>query len=164
MELQRLTPSLPGYDFSAADLENAGIDQQLIGKILMQARDGIIDPMTLLAAIIRGMKKANSYYTQVPFGLGTYQKQQLIGTDPKRNFLMVQNVGDGDLFVSFQPDDPKIVDFSTGADSQQVLNLYSLQCMGVVAGGNFFPDTTPINPITIFTLGVATQGVIIVGQ
>lgn len=163
--VQRIPPSYPGYDFSAADLKNFTINQQEIARIIMQRTTaGTMDGTGLLAAILRVCKKSNASYSPIPFGLDDYQSQQITGADPLRSFLCIQNVGSGDLMVVFQAGSPVIEDFSGSADSQNVLNLLQLQSFRIVAGGNFFPDTPPNNPITIFTLGTATQGVVMVGQ
>lgn len=162
---QQLQPSPFNYDFRSADLRGAQIRPDDVARIILQAtQGGGIDATALLAAILKSQKKSNSYYSPIPFGLSAYNAQQIDGLNPMRNFFLVQNVGSGDLMVVFQAGDPVITDYSADANSQNVLNLLQLQSVRIVAGGNFFPDTPPINPITIFTLGTATQGVVVVGS
>lgn len=164
-QLPHIAPSQPGYDFTSADLRNAHIRPDEIARIIMQrTAAGAMDSMGLLAELLRRVKKANARYSPIPFGLAAFQIQMITGEDPLRSFLVIQNVGSGDMMVTFQPNNPVIQDFSADTDSQNILNQLQLQSVRIVAGGNFFPDTPPSNPITIFTLGTATQGIVMVGQ
>lgn len=162
-KLYPVVPSRPGYDFTAADLKAADYSPESLGRLILDIENGMTVE-GLLAAILKSQKKSNSKYTIIPFSLAVWQKQQLTGFDPIRNFLLIQVVGNGDLMTTFEAGNPAIEDFSATADSQNVLLNLQNQALGIVSGGSFFPDTVPINPITVFTTSVATQGVCLIGQ
>jgi hypothetical protein len=79
-----------------------------------------------------------------------------------RSYLLIQNVGSGDLMVLFEGGPSSVQDMSSAA-GQNELTVKQTRAIRVVAGGNYEPLMPPSNAITIFTIGTATQGVCIEG-
>lgn len=156
--------SPPGYDFSAADLGSAEISLQEAARIILEKQQTGIDPLVLLAAILKAQRPRNARYNPTGFGLNAWNIQQIFTQNPARSWLMIQNTGMGDLLILFEPNNPTIQDFSGTADSQAYLTNSQLRALRVVAGGYFEPIIPTVNPVTIFTLGTGTEGVAIEGS
>lgn len=160
--MQQIAPSRPGYRFSAADLDRASISPDELGRIILASAAD--DPTALLAALLKSQTPMNSKYRPAPFSFTTYKKQMVLSENPKRNWLIVQNVGSGDLLIVFEDGPASVQDFSVAADSQQQLINLQTRALRVVAGGYFEPLVPPKNAITLFTLNTATNGVVIEGN
>lgn len=161
-----LQPSRPGYNFSAADLVRANITPEELGRMIALRQQSpenySYDAMQLLAALLKSQKPANALYKPSAFSFATYRKQMLFAENPNRNYLIIQNVGGGDLMVVFESGETNVADYSAAADQAQLTGLQT-RALRIVAGGYFEPLTPPKNPITIFTLNTATNGVAIEG-
>lgn len=161
-----IAPSPPGYEFSAADLQRATLPTEAVARLIARkmAGDETVDDVTaLLAGILRVVAKQSTYAQLVPFTIPAWHLIQLQGGDDLRNYFELQNVGGGDLMVSFESGSNTIRDFSSAA-GQTELTLKQASAFRVVAGGAYSPFVAPINPITLFTLGTATNGVLAVGR
>lgn len=159
--MQQIAPSRPGYNFSSADVARASISPEELGKIILQSAAN--DPTALLAALLKAQVPMNSKYRPVPYNFSAYSSQLVLAENPKRNYLMIQNVGSNDLMVIFEDGPATVQDFSADADSQQLLINQQTRALRVVAGGYFEPLVPPKNSITLFTLNGATNGVVIDG-
>ena len=164
-----LKPSVPGYDFSAADLRRARITPEAAGRIILagaapqaggaSAPDGTA---ALLAAIIKQQRPRNTEYRQFPFFYDIWRQQQILTENENRGYLLIQNVGSGDLMILFEVSTTEVVDFSALAD-QQTLVIKQTRAVRLVAGGSYEPQIPPINTITLFTLNTATNGIVVEG-
>lgn len=162
----RVPPSQPGYDFTIADLQRASVTPEQASRIILQRTQGgavAADGTALLAAILKACFKQNCYAQQVAYSLPAWSIVQLQGLDYARNYFELQNVGSGDLMVIFEPGPNVVKDLSSPA-GQTELTLKQTYAFRIVAGGNYAPFVAPVNPITIFTLGTATNGTFGVGR
>lgn len=158
--------------FSYADLLNANISAQQAGQIILGATATAEqhDPgsapgvAALLAAILKSQKKNNCDYRPYPFNLNIWQQQMVIAANPNREYLIIQNVGSGDLLIVFEVAGTEVTDFSASANDQQQLITKQTRAIRLVAGGSYEPATAPRNPVTIFTLNTATLGLIVEGS
>lgn len=162
-------PSPPSYNFTVADLERAGFSTQELARVILQSKaNGGIETgspsaiLPLLAAILKTQKKANANHVHIPYALDDYQLQQILGGNENRQFLLIQNVGSGDLMVVPEAGDTSIRDFSA-ATAQAYLNDMQNRAIRIVAGGYYEPTTAPKNAMSIFTLATATNGVVVEG-
>lgn len=169
-----IPPSPPGPSFASADVTQADIaaagdiSQAQAASIILQATNGgqgvqndQSGVIALLAAILRNQKRNNANYTPMPFSFGAYIQQQLVGADPLRNYLLIQNVGSGDLMVLFETSSVNAQDFSSAT---AVLTTKQTRCVRIVAGGYYEPLVAPTNAISLFTLGTGTNGLFVAGS
>lgn len=162
----QIQPSPPGYEFSTADLARATIAPEKVASFIARkvaGDDSVSDVAALLAAIVRYGFKQSTYAQLVPFTLPAWHIIQLQGGDEYRNYLELQNVGGGDLMVIFDAGNNQIQDLSS-AQGQTDLTLKQAYALRVIAGGSYSPYVAPVNPVTLFTLGTATNGVLAVGR
>lgn len=186
-----LTPSLQDYDFRAADVgpgtslptlrqiapnlnyaDKAGamLKPEEAGDIIASAKaspemipaNSNAGIAVLLAAIYKSQKKNNCHFQPIPFNLGIWQQQQILTQNPLREYLLIQNVGSGDILVVFEESNSTVTDFSAVAD-QQALVIKQTRAIRIIAGGSYEPLTAPRNAITLFTLNTATNGVVLEG-
>lgn len=164
--MNQIAPSRPGYLFNVADLLDARIGQEQLGRIILEGRDSG-DPseqyLAILAGILKNMDTRNCDGIIQGFSLPVWTQVQILGPNPNRNWLLLQNVGSGDLMVTYKTGNPNPQDFSA-ASAQAYLTQEQIRAVRVVAGGYFEPIKAPRQAITIFTLGTATQGVACEGQ
>lgn len=164
-------PSSPGYRFNAADLARAGFADELIAKAVVEANQqamaagslGAESVPGLLASILQKAAKQNSFYRPTPFIYGIWTAQQVLTEDARRNVLMIQNVGAGDLLILFEGFNTNPTDMSS-ADGQQELTVKQSRAIRLKPGGAFTPMVPPLNAVTLFTLAVATNGLVISGR
>lgn len=158
-----IQPSNPGSSFSAADLVRASINPEALGRILTGTSTEA-DTLQLLALLAKQQVKRNSRFRPNPFSFETYRKQLALSENPMRDYLLIQNVGSGDLMVLFEEGPVNVQDFSADADSQQELINSQTRALRIVAGGYYEPLVAPTNPITLFVLNTATNGVVVEGS
>lgn len=158
-----MEPSKPGYHLSTADLQRAYIGPDILGRIIQQAGQHP-DTTALLAGILKSQRKNNARFRPAMFNFPAYNRQLLFTENPNRSYLIIQNVGAGDLIVLFEDGPVSIEDDSGSADAQQMLINAQTRGLRIVAGGYFEPLVPPVNSITIFTLNTETNGVAIEGQ
>lgn len=156
--------SPPNYEFNSADLAQAEVTSQEVAQIILEKNQTGVDPLVMLAAILKAQRPRNARYTPTGFGLAAWNIQQIFTQNPTRSWVLIQNTGGGDLLLLFEPGNPAIQDFSGAADSQAYLTNAQLRALRVVSGGYFEAIIPPVNPITIFTLGTGTEGVAIEGS
>ncbi len=163
-------PSKPGYSLAAADLARFNITPRDAASLIAQATEGRPQGLNaepgdligaLLAELVRSQKRFNATFMPLAFSLPVYTRQQILAQNPLRAYLMVQNVGSGDLILAFESGEVSPTDLS-GATSE--LTNQQQRSLRIVAGGYYEPLVAPQNPITIFTLNTATSGVIIEGN
>ena len=171
-----MQPSRPGYNFTVADLLNFDISPLEAAKIMVAASGGApanlsgdaaaglqVDPIVaLLAGILKSQKRSNAQYGPFAWQLTLWSQIQVLTQNAVRSYLLIQNVGSGDLMVLFEGGPSSVQDMSSAA-GQNELTVKQTRAIRVVAGGNYEPLMPPSNAITIFTIGVATQGVCIEG-
>ncbi len=170
--MDTITPSRPGYAFSTADLARADVSPLEAARLIVANReaaaqvagDGGADPelKLILAAMLRAMKRANCRYQPFPFDFPIWTQQQVLTSNPLREYLMIQNVGNGDLLVVFEETSVTATDFSAASAQSQLTNKQT-RALRIVSGGYFEPLTPPTNAISIFTLNAATNGIVIDG-
>ena len=162
----QIAPSRPGYTFTVADLLAASISKEQLGRIIMQNRDSG-DPsaqyLAILASILKNMDARNCEGNITGFSLAVWNQVQILGPNANRTWLLLQNVGSGDLMVCYKTSSPAPQDYSA-ASAQAYLVQEQIRAVRVVAGGYFEPAKAPRNAVTIFTLGTATVGVACEGQ
>lgn len=166
--MDTLAPSEPGYAFNTADLAGAKLSDISISRIIAAGaidtqNGGSPDIAALLAAILRTQRKANCRVSPLPFTLGIWQLQMILTENPLRNWMLIQNVGLGDLLLIEQTGSPTPVDYSA-ATAQASLTLLQTRAIRIVAGGYYEPLVPPVNPVSIFTLNTATVGTVREGQ
>lgn len=164
-----MQPSRPGYNFSTADLEAYGISPREAARILVQATGGEpgslqAEPgdliVALLAQLAKSQRRANAVFAPIPFSLATYTRQQMLSSNPRRSWLMIQNVGSNDLMVAFET--AQLTPENLSGNTSELTNQQQ-RSLRIVAGGYFEPLVAPSNAITLFTLNGATNGVIVEG-
>jgi hypothetical protein len=164
--MNMIPPSNPGYAFNIADVARAGVSMESLGRLILAeaARNPGGQPSleALLAAILKTQARANCRYQPVAFDYTTFDYQQVLTENPLRSYLMVQNVGANDLLIVFESGPVTVQDFSA-ASAQDYLTNMQTRALRVVAGGYFEPLKPPTNPISLFTLNGATNGVLIEG-
>lgn len=155
---------------SAADLSRAVLPSDEVSRMILAGNQQAVagggsgfDPSVLLAAILKSQVKANSRYNVTGWQLDDFQQQMIFTENPLRNYLLVQNVGSGDLMIIFEDTGVEVQDFSTAASQQQLIDKQT-RAVRIVAGGYFEPLVPPTNSITIFTLNTATVGIAIQGS
>ena len=166
-----MNPSLPGYQFSIADIGRYGLSPLELARIVARETAGnpgnldqIPDPVTaILAEIAKSQRRSNARFNASGWQLATYARVQILATNPLRSYFVIQNVGSGDVMVVFESSSTKTEDLSGSAASQAQLTNQQTRAVRVVAGGYYEPLVAPTNEITIFTLNTATQGIIIEG-
>lgn len=160
-----LPPSLPGARFSSADLLRARIRPETLGNLILQQQaPGVApDALALLASMLKEQRKQNAKFQPFPFNFGIWTMQQVLPENANRSYLLIQNVGNGDLLVVHEGASITPVDMSS-ADGQVSLTVTQTRAIRIVAGGNYEPLVAPSNPISIFTLNAATLGVVIEGS
>lgn len=167
----QLQPSAPGVDLAQADVARAEVTREQAAQIILQAGGGagsqginadVGGMMALLATLIKITKRNSARYMPFGFGLAAWARQQVLTENPLRSYLLVQNVGSGDLMVVMETGPIAVQDLSSAANQQQLTNQ-QLRAVRVVAGGYFEPLTPPVNPVTIFTLGTGTTGLVVEG-
>lgn len=166
-----LTPSPTGYEFNSADLAQAKISDADVSRIILGATQSIapVSPgsadgvAALLASILKTQKKNSCNYQPFPFDYAIFTKQQVLAKNPLRQYLLIQNVGSGDLLVVFEESGSTPEDFSAAANQQALINMQT-RAIRIVAGGSYEPSTAPLNAITLFTLNTATNGLVIDGS
>lgn len=163
--MANITPSRPGYQFRAADLLAARISMEELGRIILTQSEGDDQSLVLalLAGILKTQRRVNCNGNILGFQLAIWNQVQILGPNPLRNWLLIQNVGAGDLMVCFQDASSTPQDFSS-AEGQLMLTAQQVRSVRVVAGGYFEPLIPPTNPITIFTMATATTGIACEGQ
>lgn len=163
-----LRPSKPGYDFNVADLRRAEVSQQSAANIILSAQqsgapasspDGMA---ALLAAILKQQRPRNASYAPFPFNYDIWRQQQVLTKNENRAYLLIQNVGMGDLMLVFEEAPNTVQDFSA-IDDQQTLVIKQTRAIRIIAGGSYEPSIPPTNSITIFTLNTATNGLVVEG-
>lgn len=165
-----LVPSQPGYQFTSADVAQANVSPEQAGQIILAATasPNAVDPgssvgvAALLAAILKSQKRSNCKYQPFPFNYDIWTRQQILAQNQLRQYLLIQNVGSGDLLVVFEEASIEPVDFSALAD-QATLVVQQTRAIRIVAGGSYEPLTPPQNAVTVFTLNTATFGLVIEG-
>lgn len=156
-------PSNPGYNFTTADLSRAAVlSRDAVNRIIANGREEP-DALAILAAILRTQAKNSVSYRPNTYQFGTYRKQMILADNPDRQYLMIQNTGNGDLMVIFEDGPVNVVDNSGSADAQNELVGLQTRALRIIGGGYFEPLVAPRNPITIFTLNGATNGLVIEG-
>lgn len=162
-----MQPSPPGYDFTAADLASADIDRSLLARLIVAPQTvpaaQVPDPLQLLAALLKTQKRNSAAFRPVPFNFATFARQMMLADNPNRSYLLIQNVGSGDVMVVFENGPVSVQDLSAAGDQSQ-LTAQQTRAVRIVAGGYFEPLVVPINAVTLFTLNTATNGLIIEGQ
>jgi len=164
----QLRPSKPGYEFNVADLRRASIAPQEAGNIILAAQQsGAVasspDGMAaLLAAILKQQRPRNANYAPFPFNYDIWRQQQVLTQNENRGYLLIQNVGMGDLMIVFEEAPNTVQDFSAVTD-QQTLVIKQTRAVRLLAGGSYEPQIPPINSITLFTLNTATNGLVVEG-
>jgi len=164
----QLRPSIPGYDFNVADLRRASVSNETAGQIILAAQQsGAVasspDGMAaLLAAILKQQRPRNANYAPFPFNYDIWRQQQVLTQNENRGYLLIQNVGLGDLMVVFE-EAPSIVQDFSGVTDQQTLVIKQTRAIRIIAGGTYEPQIPPINSVTLFTLNTATNGLVVEG-
>jgi len=158
-----IKPSNPGYNFTTADLQRASFPPDLLGKMIVQAGKNP-DAGALLAAILKSQRKQNANFRPASINFPIWSLQSLFSANPNRSYLIIQNTGNGDLMLIFEDGPASIQDNSGSTDAQQQLTNMQTRALRIVAGGYYEPLVPPTNSLTLFTLGVATNGVAIEGQ
>lgn len=163
-----MRPSQPGYNFSAADLARASLQPDELSRIIfgVQGTDanGLpIEALQLLAQIAKNNAIKNATYRPGAINFPAWHRQLLFTENPNRSYLIIQNVGSGDLMVVFE-DGPASILNQSSADGQTFLTQLQTRALRIVAGGYYEPLIPPKNNIAIFTLGTATNGVAIEGS
>lgn len=176
-QITRIPPSAPGYNLTSADVGALNVSPEQAARVMLAVAQGLpanvpglgaiapgdVSGVTLLlAAILRSQKRASASYTPFGFGFATWARQQVFGPNPNRAYLLIQNVGSGDLMVCFENGPQSVQDLSAATDQQQLTNQQQ-RSVRIVAGGYFEPLVPPTNPITLFTLGTGTQGLAVEG-
>lgn len=170
MPLQ-LPPSSPGYLFSVSDVAQAKIPTDTLNRIIVNAvqngapvapgsADGVA---ALLAAILKNAQPKNCDYQPFPFAYAIWNRQQVLAKNPDRAYLLIQNVGSGDLLCVFEETGIEVTDFSATPDTQQTLIVQQTRAIRIVAGGSYEPNIAPRSAVTLFTLNTATNGLVIEG-
>lgn len=165
-----MNPSQPGYNFSTADLLRFNVTPLEAARLVAQQTQGgaapvasLGDPTTaLLAALVQSQQRRNAQYGAFAWSLAAWAKIQVLQQNPIRSYLLIQNVGSGDLMVLFESGPASAQDLS-GASGQAQLTVEQTRAVRIVAGGNYEPLVAPSNQITIFTLGTASNGVVLEG-
>lgn len=162
----QIQPSNPGYDFSSADLTRAGVSVMEAARVILAAKQeqgsAFPDPAALLAAIFKDQRKQNAKFQPVAFSLDIWMLQQVLNENPLRSYLIVQNVGSADIMILHETSNTVPQDYSA-ASAQNELTIKQTRAIRVVSGGYYEPLVAPSNPISIFTLGAGTNGVVIEG-
>ncbi len=154
--------SRPGYDFSTADLSRASISPDTLGRMILQ--QGMQpDAGALLAAILKTQRKNNARFRTATYNFATYNRQLIFAENMNRSYLIIQNVGSGDLMLVFE-DGPVNLEDDSAVGSQGLLIGMQTRALRIVAGGYYEPLVPPVNSLTIFTLNGATNGVAIEGS
>ena len=165
-----MNPSQPGYNFTTADLQRFNITPEDAARLLARETQGgavpvnqLENPITaLLAEMVRAQRRFNARYGSFGWSLAAWAKLQLLQQNPLRAYMLIQNVGSGDLMVLFESGPASAADLSsTGGQAQ--LTVEQTRAVRIVAGGNYEPLVAPSTEVTIFTLGTATQGVVVEG-
>lgn len=165
-----MKPSPPGYNFSTADLLRFNVTPEEAARLLARETGGGAVPVNqlenpipaLLAELVRAQRRFNARYGNFAWSLAAWAKIQLLQQNPLRAYMLIQNVGSGDLMVLFESGPASAQDLS-GASGQAQLTVEQSRAVRIVAGGNYEPLVAPSTEVTIFTLGTATQGVVIEG-
>ena len=165
-----MRPNPYDYNFTVADLQRFEITPTEAARMLVQQTGGQApnaetvlgaDPVVaLLTQLVKSQRRANALYGPLGWSLAAWTKLQLFQTNPVRAYLLIQNVGSGDLLVLFEGGPTSPQDFSSNTDQ---LTTDQTRAVRVVAGGYYEPLVSPTNAVTIFTLGTATDGVAIEG-
>ena len=163
-----MNPSQPGYNFSTADLIRFNVSPLEAARILARTSEGnpastLGDPtLALLAELVRSQRRFNAQYGPFGFQLAIWRRLQVLPQNPLRSYLLIQNTGSGDVMVLFEPGPASVVDLS-GASGQAQLTVDQVRAVRIVGGGNYEPLVAPTNEITIFSIGTATNGVVVEG-
>lgn len=157
--MDTLAPSRPGYNLSTADLRGVSVDAMTVDKIIAQGRNAP-DALTLLAELLKRGAPRNARYQPIAYQYPVYTQQQVLNENKNRSVLIIQNVGNGDIFALMEGGNATPQDFS-GNTTQ--LSYAQTRAIRIVAGGNFTPQIPPSNAITLFTLNAAANGVVIEG-
>ena len=162
---QELPPSRPGYNFRAADLASADIPRSLIRSVLNQAQaqvqQGVApDLYALFASMLKNQQPRNAKYGPITYNFTAYTRQQMLSENPDRSYLLIQNVGSGDILALFEGSSPQPTDLSTNTS---VLIQAQTRAVRIVAGGSYEPSIPPSNPVTLFCLNTAANGVVFEG-
>lgn len=155
----QLPPAAAGRDYSMADLLTADIPPEQLGQMILE--QSTPDVLALLASILRNQKRNNGQYQPVPYSFSAYGQQRVLTQNPRRGYLMVQNVGSGDIYICFEDSSENVQDYS---GDTQTLIVKQVRSLRIVGGGYFEPLVAPTNAITLFTLNAAAYGVVIEGQ
>lgn len=165
-----MEPSQPGYNFTTADLAAFNIAPRDAAQLLVAATGGVTGNLgiapgdtvaALLAELVRSQRRFNALFAPSPFSLAAWTRQQILAENPLRSYLLIQNVGSGDVMVLFETASVQPEDLS-GATNE--LTVSQVRAVRIVAGGNYEPLVAPSNPITLFTLGTASSGLVIEGR
>lgn len=169
-----VAPSKPGYNMAVADLARFDITPLEAARIMAGTTQGqsptganvaaAPDPViTLLAQLVKTQRRNNTVYGPLGWSLAAWAKLQIFTQNALRGYLIIQNVGSGDLLVLFEGGPVSAQDLSS-AGGQTQLTTEQTRAIRIVAGGYYEPQVAPSNPITIFTLGTASNGVAIEGS
>ena len=170
-----MRPNQPGYNLATADLQRARISQDDLARIVVHATGGNPNNapgiasgagpnpmMALLAQIALTQRTANARFGPFTFSLAAWFRVQVLQENPNRKYFILQNVGSGDLMIVFESANVSPQDMSAAA-GQSELTVQQTRAIRIVAGGSYEPIVAPTNPISIFTLGTATNGIVIEG-
>ncbi len=121
------------------------------------------DVIRMLSALYQRAHPRSARYTPRPFNFATWIRQQVFAENPNRSYLIIQVIGNGDLFVVFEESAIQATSFAA-ATAQPSLTLLQGRAIQIVGGGSYEPIVAPTNAITIFTLNAATNGIVIEGE
>ncbi len=161
-----IQPSHPSYNLSVADITNADLPRAAVQRVLAQAQaetqaGNAPDIYMLLASMLKNQQPRNARYGPITFNLAAYVKQQILTENTSRSYLLIQNVGSGDIFALVEGGSPQATDLS---GNTTVLIQAQTRAVRIVAGGSYEPSIPPSNAITLFTLNTAAYGVVFEGS
>ena len=165
-----MNPQQPGYELATADLLRVQVTPLEAARTIAQQTGNANVPVSsldnpaiaLLAQLVKSQRRANAHYGSFPWSLAAWSKLQVLTQNPLRSYLLIQNVGSGDLLVLVETGPANAQDLSS-AGGQAQLTVEQTRAIRIVAGGNYEPLVAPSDFITIFTLGTASNGVVIEG-